>query len=184
MISKRTLKESVELRNRLRMFAGPELPQWHPLHGSSFVPRGLSRADDGCAAFVAAGEALEGVLSGVGSFDVPASACLGRRLLTLVGDPAVQTALAEQGPCLVRVVVGVQRPLRCRWAAGPGQVRGTERSRSRVSVRRAWVVVRSVSIRRALGVLAERSCCGTVGLEVIPCFVGCDHGTAEAVGGQ
>ncbi|GHH63198.1 hypothetical protein GCM10018775_80550 [Streptomyces umbrinus] len=64
------------------------------------MPRGLSRADDGSAAFVAAGEALEGVPPGVGSFDVPASARLDRRLLTLVGDPAVQTALAEQGRVL------------------------------------------------------------------------------------
>ncbi|MER6560501.1 hypothetical protein ABT300_22745, partial [Streptomyces sp. NPDC001027] len=35
-----------------------------------------------------------------------------------------------------------------------------------------------------LGVLAERSCCGTVEMYVIPSFVGCDHGAAEAVGGQ
>ncbi|TQE35838.1 hypothetical protein Sipo8835_12470 [Streptomyces ipomoeae] len=35
-----------------------------------------------------------------------------------------------------------------------------------------------------LEVLAEGSRCGTVGMEVIPCFVGCDHGAAEAVGGQ
>jgi hypothetical protein len=54
------------------------LPQWHPSARIKLCAPRLSRVDDGSAAFVAAGEALEGVPPGVGSFDVPASARLDR----------------------------------------------------------------------------------------------------------
>lgn len=64
--------------------------------------------DDGGPAFVAAGEAVEGVLPGVGPFDLPPLACLDGRLLALVRDAAVQVACGQFGACLVRCVAGVQ----------------------------------------------------------------------------
>jgi hypothetical protein len=59
------------------------------------------------AAFVAAGEPVEGVLP-VGSLDVPPLAGLDRWLFALVCDSAVQTARSELGASFVRVVAGVQ----------------------------------------------------------------------------
>lgn len=51
---------------------------------------------------------VEGVLSGVGPFDVPPLACLDGRLLALVRDAAVQAARGKFGAGPVRVVAGVQ----------------------------------------------------------------------------
>lgn len=48
-------------------------------------------------ALVAAGEAVEGVLPGVGALHVPPLTGLDRRLLAFVCDPAVQAAFVEQG---------------------------------------------------------------------------------------
>jgi hypothetical protein len=64
--------------------------------------------DDGGAAFVAAGEAVEGVLPGVCAFDVPAPAGLDRCFLALARDAAVEASLVEEGAGGVRVVAGVQ----------------------------------------------------------------------------
>jgi hypothetical protein len=75
---KRTPRKSVELRNRLRMLAGRGVAAVASSARIKLCAPGLSRVDDGSAAFVAAGEALEGVLQGAGSFDVPASARLDR----------------------------------------------------------------------------------------------------------
>jgi hypothetical protein len=56
--------------------------------------------DDGLPPFVAAGEAVEGVVPGVGSLDMPPLGGLDRCLLTLAGDFAGQVALMEQCPGL------------------------------------------------------------------------------------
>jgi len=57
---------------------------------------------------VAAGEPIEGVLPGVGAFDMPTLTGLDGRLLPLVRDAPVQATFAEQRAGLVRVVAAVQ----------------------------------------------------------------------------
>jgi hypothetical protein len=64
--------------------------------------------DDDLAAFVAAGEPTEGVVLGVGSFDVPAAGGLDRCFLAFMGDLAGQLAVCEQRARLAGVVAGVQ----------------------------------------------------------------------------
>lgn len=60
------------------------------------------------AAFVAAGQAVEGVPPGMGALDVPASACLDRCLLVLVGDPSVQSSPVQFRAGAGRVVTGIE----------------------------------------------------------------------------
>jgi hypothetical protein len=57
--------------------------------------------DGSGAAFVAAGEPVEGVLPGARALDVPPPAGLDRRLLALWRDALVQAAFAEQRAGLV-----------------------------------------------------------------------------------
>lgn len=54
------------------------------------------------------GEAVEGVLPGMGALYVPPLVCLDGRLLALVRDSTVQAALIEQGASLVGFVASVQ----------------------------------------------------------------------------
>lgn len=56
------------------------------------------------ARHVAAGEPVEGVLPGVGTFHVPTLTGLDGRLLAFVRDAAVQAAFVEHSAGLVRVV--------------------------------------------------------------------------------
>jgi hypothetical protein len=65
-------------------------------HGDDRVGEIEEGVDDGGPALVAAGEAVEGVLPGVGALHVPPLARLNRRLFAFIRDPAVQAAFAEQ----------------------------------------------------------------------------------------
>ncbi len=64
--------------------------------------------DDVDPPFVAPREPVEGVLPGVGALDMPPLSGLDRCLGSLVGDPATQTSLAEQGARLGRVIARVE----------------------------------------------------------------------------
>jgi hypothetical protein len=57
---------------------------------------------------VTAGEPVEGVLPGMGAFNVPTPTGLDRCFLTFVRDAAVQAAFVEQGAGLVGVIACVQ----------------------------------------------------------------------------
>ena len=76
-------------------------PSDQATHGDDGVGEVEECVDDGGAPFVAAGEPVEGVLPGVGAFDVRTPAGLDGRLLAFMRDAAAQAAFAEQpaNPC-------------------------------------------------------------------------------------
>lgn len=123
------------------------------------------RVDDGGPALVAAGEAVEGVVPGVGPFHVPPPTCLDWCLLTLVCDAAVQAGFVEQGAGLVGVVAGV--PCR-RWrqpgqqqAVPPAQLCGGPRSATQGGDPAGPTDAASPTVSSRTRRLASRSCTHT-----------------------
>jgi hypothetical protein len=105
---------------------------------------------------------MEGVLPGVGPFDVPSLACLDRRLLPLVRDAAVQVAFVEQGARLVRVVAGVQVHgdvvgQRSQAVQGRGEQRGVVTVRSsQHAAQRDSITIRHAQALQALFAAIDR----------------------------
>lgn len=77
-------------------------------YGDDRVGKVKERFDDAGAALVAAGEAVEGVLPGVGALDVPPPGCLDGRFGPLACDLTLQIPLVEYGAGRGRVVAGVE----------------------------------------------------------------------------
>lgn len=87
---------------------GGPCPSDQAAHGDDRVGEVEEGIDDVDLALVAPGNAVKGVLPGVGAFDIPTLARLDRCLLAPVCDAAVQATLVEQSPGSVGVVAGVQ----------------------------------------------------------------------------
>src|SRR5205085_12672598 len=77
-------------------------------YGDDRVGKVEECVDDEFAAFVAALQAVEGVVPGVGALDMPALAGLDGRFLALAGDLSVHAASGELVAGFTRVVAGVQ----------------------------------------------------------------------------